>query len=141
MTTQTKRTRRVATSIQQTIGETLLLQIRDPRIQRAGLVTVSDVEVSKDLKYAKVYISVSDQDEAVRREVLEGFAAAKAFIRGRIGRSLPLKRVPELSFHLDKTLDNALRIEQILKEVSPDSKKAVPSRVNKDPDSEQGEGE
>ena len=141
MTTQTKRTRRVANSIQQTIGETLLHQIRDPRIQRAGLVTVSDVEVSKDLKYAKIFISVSDQDETVRRGVLEGFAAASSFIRGSIGRRLPLKRVPELSFHLDETLDNAMRIEQILKEVAPDSEPDVPSQVEDPPESEQGDGE
>lgn len=119
MTIQTKRTRRVANSIQKAIGETLLHQIRDPRIQRGGLVTISDVEVTKDLRHAKVYVSVSINDEIIKKGVLEGFNAAKAFIRSAIGKNLSLKRIPDLSFFIDETLNNAMKIEKILKEVSP----------------------
>ncbi len=121
MSTETKRTRRIAKSIKQKVGETLLHHIRDPRIQDCGLVTVTDVEVTKDLRYAKVFVSLSTQDEQEKKNALAGFAAATAFIRGEIGRSLSLRRVPQLSFFIDETLSHAMKIENLLDEISKEN--------------------
>lgn len=129
MSPETKRTRRIANSMKQAISETLLHRVRDPRIQQSGLTTVTNVQVSRDLRYAKVFISVSNEDETVKKDALEGFKAAAAFIRSEMGKVLALKRIPELSFFIDETLADAVKIEKILKEVSQETKseKSYPS--------------
>ncbi len=121
MPTETKRTRRIANSMKQAIGETLLHRVRDPRIRKSVLAAVTGVEVSRDLRHAKVFISVSTEDEITKKDALEGLRAAAAFIRSEMGKKLALKRIPELSFFIDETLADAVKIENILKEVLPES--------------------
>lgn len=79
---------------------------------------ITHVDVTADLFHARVFVSVGG-DDAYRARVLEGLAAAAPFIRGELGRRLHLRRVPELRFELDRSLDHALRIEQLLREVMP----------------------
>jgi ribosome-binding factor A len=114
---ETRKTRRVSTLIQQMLGEILLEDLRDPRIQRSGVVSVTAVEVTADLSLARVYLSASSEDERARREMIEGFRSAQRYLRGKLGRRLRLRRVPTLEFFLDETQRRAERIEQILSEV------------------------
>ncbi len=87
-------------------------EAKDPRV---GMAVITHVDVTADLYHARVYVSVSG-DEAERSQVLEGLAAAAPFIRGELGRRLRLRRIPELRFELDRSLDHALHIERLLRE-------------------------
>ena len=90
--------------------------VRDPRI---GALTVTGVEVTPDLWFARIHVRLYG-DEVEREEALAGLEAAGAFIRRALGSSLHIRRVPELRFVEDRTEDQASRIEEILKEVLPE---------------------
>jgi ribosome-binding factor A len=90
-------------------------RLRDPRVDG---VTVTDVRVTSDLSLARVYVrTLGDQE---RDACLEGLAAAGSYLRKMLGQELTIRRVPELRFAFDDTLDQALRIEEILDRVRPD---------------------
>jgi ribosome-binding factor A len=86
--------------------------VKDPRIR--GLVTVTDVAVSGDLKDAKVYLSVMDE-ERKQQNVLAAFQHAAGHIQRLLARSITLKSTPRLTFHLDDSLARGYRISQTLK--------------------------
>lgn len=89
--------------------------VRDPRV---GLATVTAVETSPELDHAKVYVTTLG-DEEQRTEVITGLRSAAPFIRGQLGKRLHMRRVPELHFQYDRVLDEASRIEQLLREALP----------------------
>ncbi len=110
---QFSRTLRVRQLLKEEISQLIQREVKDARIQR---VTVSDVEVSPDLKHATVYVqTVADDEQAA--DVLSGLRSAAGFIRSRLGRELRLRRIPELRFQIDKTHERAARIGQLLQEV------------------------
>ena len=98
------------------ISDILTRKVRDPRI---GHVLVTEVRVTSDLWVAKVFFRLLDADRD-RKEVTEGLAAAAPFLRKELGRILRIRRIPELRFQYDDTLDSATRIEEVLREVLPD---------------------
>lgn len=98
-------------------------EVRDPRI---GVVTVTAVEVSADLSVARVYVSVMGA-EASKDESLEGLRAAAPFIRTELGRRLRVRRVPELRFELDRSLEYAQKIERLLDEALPERRGGEPA--------------
>lgn len=106
------RTQRVAQLLKEEIAELLQREVKDARI---GLVTVTDVTVTRDLKYANVYVYVPDEDR--RAKALEGLTSAAGFMRSRLGRELRIRRMPELRFLMDRTQDHAARIHELLSEV------------------------
>jgi len=108
-----RRPEQVAETIRQVIAEALLGELRDPRI---GFVTVTDVQVSKDLSVATVRVSVMGE-EAGRAEALTGLESAAGFLRSRVSRMLSTRVVPELRFELDRGLEHAARIEKILSDL------------------------
>lgn len=100
----------VGETVRQVIADALSRDVRDPRV---GFVTVTGVEVSGDLSHANVRVSVmGDEDE--KQRALEGLASATGFLRTRLTRSLQTRTVPELHFQLDRGLEQAARINQIL---------------------------
>lgn len=104
---QTPTSRRVNEELREKIANVLLFQIADPRLE---LVTVTDVEVSKDREVANVYVSA----EANRYdEVMEGLEAAKGRIRSLVGKSLGWRVTPELRFFIDPSVDAAERIASL----------------------------
>ena len=105
-----KRLARLNEQLKREISESIRTQVRDPRV---GLVTVTAVEVAADLGSAKVYVRSTD-DGVHRRATLEGLEAAAPFIRTSLGRVLSLRRVPELRFRWDRSLEHASRIEEVL---------------------------
>jgi ribosome-binding factor A len=105
-----RRPEQVAETIRQLIAEALLGELRDPRI---GFVTVTDVQVTGDLSVATIRVSVMGDDTA-RAEALEGLESAAGFLRSRVSKVLSTRVVPELRFELDRGLQHAARIEQIL---------------------------
>lgn len=114
---------RVGELIQAELAELLLKDLKDPRLE---LTTVSHVEVSLDLRHARVYISrVGNTEE--QENALEGFQRAAGFIRGRLGKRLKLRYVPKLAFVIDTGIAYGVRISSMLNEL-------VPKEHDDDPD-------
>ena len=96
------------------IATFLANDVKDPRI--VGLVTVTAVEVSRDLRHAKVFVSVLGS-ESQRAATIEGLAAVAPHLRGRVGRALRLRVAPEIEFRNDESVAHAAKIEQLLAQV------------------------
>ena len=97
------------------ISHILSQKVRDPRVRR---VLVTEVRVTPDLWLARVFFRPTD--EAIEQEETEkGLEAASSFIRRELGKVLRIRRIPELRFVHDTTLDSANRIEEVLREVLP----------------------
>jgi ribosome-binding factor A len=106
------RQRRVADRMQQEVS-TLLQEMKDPRLE---LVTVTQVNVDRELEYANIFVSTVG-DEARRKEVLAVLEHAKGFVRREIGKRVQLRRAPELVFHWDPSPEKAEHIAQLLDEI------------------------
>lgn len=108
---------------QQRVAELLLeeitlitMEMTDPRL---ALVTVTDVEVTPDLKHAHVYVTYMDDDED-RESVLEGLRHATGFVRRELAQRALLRYVPELSFHWDPSVQRGQRIDELLRQIGLD---------------------
>jgi ribosome-binding factor A len=108
-----KRTARLNEQLKRELAELIRTEVRDPRV---GAVTITDVEIATDLGSAKVYVRMLG-DDRTRAETLAGLGAAAPFLRSLLGRALRIRRVPELRFQEDRSLEHARRIEQVLAEV------------------------
>ena len=106
--------------IKQEMGKMLLKELKDPRI---GFVTVTDVEMTGDLREAKIYVSVMGGEEQVKSS-LEGLNSALGFIRREIGQRIRLRFTPEISFALDTSLDYGDHIQKLLLQVEGENKNA-----------------
>jgi ribosome-binding factor A len=100
----------VAETLRQVITDALAREVRDPRV---GFVTVTGVLVTNELSHARVMVSVPGED-ADKERALEGLKSAAGFLRSRAARALTTRTVPELHFELDKGLEHAARINQLL---------------------------
>jgi ribosome-binding factor A len=105
-----RRPEQMAETLRQVITESLAREVRDPRV---GFVTVTAVLVSNDLSHARVMVSVPGE-ETDKSRALDGLQSAAGFLRSRAARTLTTRTVPELHFELDRGLDHALRINQLL---------------------------
>jgi ribosome-binding factor A len=138
-----RRSERLNEQLRREISDILRHDVRDPRV---GIPTVTRVEVTPDLWMARVFVRVGGAD-AERASALEGLEAASAFIRRDLSARIKVRRVPELRFELDKTLEHASRIEELLREVSPgpagaaDAADAVTGEDSDDAPDDGGEGE
>ena len=104
--------------IKQEMSKMLLKELKDPRI---GFVTVTDVEMTGDLREAKIYVSVMGGEEQVKSS-LEGLNSALGFVRREIGQRIRLRFTPEISFALDTSLDYGDHIQKLLLQVEGDFK-------------------
>lgn len=131
-----RRTDRINEQLRQEISILVRDEVRDPRV---GLATVTAVETSPELDHAKVYITALGED-AEKEEIVEGLRSAAPFIRGQLGRRLHMRRIPELHFVLDRVVDEATRIESLLREVLPAEARSDASMESED-ESPRDEGE
>ena len=111
----TRRTQRVAEAIREVVSMTILTELQDPRVRD---VTVIGVEVSGDLHYAKVLVSVMG-DETRQTLSLRGLQNSAGFIQAKIAERLDLRFTPKLSFVLDLGVKKSIAIAKILREVLP----------------------
>ena len=111
MAHENRRPDRVAEAIREEVARFLAEDAKDPRIR--GLVTVTAVEVTRDLRHAKVFVSVLGS-EAERSATFDGLASTAAHLRARLGRALRLRLAPEVVFHEDQSVARAARIESLL---------------------------
>jgi ribosome-binding factor A len=113
MRSSSRRPEQVAETLRQVIAEGLAREVRDPRV---GFVTVTGVLVTSDLSHARVMVSVPGE-QADKSRALEGLQSAARFLRSRAARALSTRIVPELHFELDKGLEHAARINELLQEI------------------------
>jgi len=109
----TRRQRQIAELLHQEISQLIQYRTQDPRL---GFVTVTGVDVSPDLSYAKVYVTVLG-DEAAAKSSLQGLESAASFFRHELGQSLSLRYVPSLVFKLDTSLERGLQIDSLLDQI------------------------
>ena len=105
-----KRAERVADQIRMEVADIIARKIKDPRI---GFVTVTDVDLSPDLRVARVYVTSLREGES-EDVALQGLSNAVGFIRGELGRRLELRYLPELIFCRDGSRQHGSRIDQLL---------------------------
>ena len=111
----TTRQERIKGLLKTEISDILRRKLKDPRL---GFVTITDAEISKDLRHAKVYISVYGDDKQ-REESLRILQGAAGYIRGEFGRRVCMKVIPEISFKLDTAIEHGARIFELLQQVKP----------------------
>ena len=102
------RAKRIAQQIQQSLSELIRRELRDPRL---CMVTLTEVRVSKDLSYAKVFFSVLGAQPQQAQEILE---AAAPILRGPLGRALGIRHSPELRFVHDELIESGARLSELI---------------------------
>lgn len=111
-----ERIKRLQEEIKKETSFIIQRKVKDPRL---GFVSITDVELSRDYSYCKIFISVLG-DENEREQTMEGLHKATGFIRSELAKKLRLKTVPKLSFHYDQSLEYGSKIDAILKKLDLD---------------------
>ena len=111
------RSDRVGALLQRELSDIIHRSLKDPRV---GFCTVGQVEVSSDLKYADVLVSVVG-DKKQKQATLAGLRSASGFLRREVGNRIDLRYTPELRFALDKSADHLMKIDRLLKQVQQDT--------------------
>lgn len=119
----TRRMARVNDAIRRELSELLMRETKDPRIE--GLLSVTAVNTSADLRYARVYVSVMGTEEEKRR-VQEGLAAAAGFLRRCLADRLTLRYIPEITFERDDSIERGSRLLELINEVAPETSAGEP---------------
>lgn len=108
---------RINAEVQREMSALISREIKDPRIH--PMTSVVRVEVSPDLKTAKIYVSVLGDDES-RKETLSGLRSAASFIRMQLAKNLNLRNTPELTFILDNSIEYGVHISKLIDDVTKD---------------------
>lgn len=111
MAKEFSRTQRVSQQLQKEIALILQREIKDPRI---GMVTVSGVEVSRDLAYAKVFVTFLTMGDQTPQGGLEALQEATGYIRSLLGKAIRLRVTPEITFYFDESLTEGMRISNLV---------------------------
>lgn len=115
MSREFSRADRVAQELQKEVAIILQREVKDPRI---GMVTVSDVEVSRDLAYAKIFVTfLFDSDSEAIKQGMKGLEKASPYIRSLLGKAMRLRIVPELRFVYDESLVEGMRMSNLVSSV------------------------
>jgi ribosome-binding factor A len=112
---QSRRTAKVAEAVREEVSTTILFGLKDPRVKN---VTVTRVEVSPDLRNAKVYVSVMG-DEKTQRLTLKGLESARGFLQAKLAERVQIRYTPILHFQLDQGVKRSIEASRLLREVLP----------------------
>ena len=93
----------------------LIRTIKDPRVSETGMVSITAVETTPDLRYAKVYVSALDKEQSTA--ILKGLRSASGYLRRELGHALQLRYTPELVFEQDDSIDKGAHILELLRKV------------------------
>lgn len=104
------RQQRVREAYRQELSQLIQRELKDPRI---GFLSITDVEVSGDLRQVKVYVSVMG-DQQVKEETMAALDRARSFLRSEMGKRVRLRYTPELFFYLDKSIERGVRLKGLL---------------------------
>ena len=114
MAKEYSRTQRVSDQIQRELAQLIQLEMKDPRV---GMVTVSAVDISRDLAFADVYVSFLGVDEQTKvDESLEVLKRAAGFLRSQLARAVKLRFTPQLRFHFDNSLRHGAYMSSLIDE-------------------------
>ena len=111
-----RRVSRVAELIKREVSQMLLHDIKDDRVG-AGIVSVTDVDVSGDLQHAKIFVSIYGTDEA-RAETMAGLKSATGYVRSELGHRVRLRRTPEVLFQEDRSIERGTRVLSLLNQLN-----------------------
>ncbi len=113
-----KRSSQVGQQMKRDLSEIIAGQLKDPRL---GFVTVTDVELDDDLRYAKVFISIyGDLDK--QKQTLKGLKSAKGYIRRELGQRLQLRNCPDFDFRIDESIAQGDKIDHLLNQLAQEKK-------------------
>ncbi|HOA54641.1 MAG: 30S ribosome-binding factor RbfA [Acetivibrionales bacterium] len=107
------RTDRISEEVKREVSFIIQNELKDPRI--AKMISVTAADVTRDLRYARVYVSVLG-DENEKRDAIEGLRSAAGFIRREIGRRIQLRYTPEIIFELDDSIEHGVYINKLINE-------------------------
>ncbi len=107
------RTKRIAEEIRKVVSTMLISGIKDPRI--TSMVSVTDVEVTNDLSYAYIYVSILGGDE---ESTLKGLRNAVAYIRREVSRNVKLRHTPQIIFKVDDSIKNGMYMSDLIRKVN-----------------------
>jgi ribosome-binding factor A len=111
-----RRVSKVAELIRREVSQMLLHEIKDERVG-AGMISVTEVDVSGDLQHATVFVSIYGSEEA-QAETMEGLKSASGYIRRELGKRVRLRRSPEIIFREDRSLERGMGMVSLLNELS-----------------------
>jgi ribosome-binding factor A len=124
-----RRTNRLAEEIREEVAKIIARELKDPRI---GFVTVTGVQLTPDLRHARINVGVLG-DQAARDKSLEGLRQAAGFVRRALGQRLRIRYTPEVAFQYDKGLDATERVARLLNDVAaPDAPAALDAPADDD---------
>lgn len=103
------RSERVAGQLRRELAQLVQAEVKDPAV---GFVSISDVEVTRDLAHAKVYVTVFNADEAERS--IRALQRAAGFLRARLGQCMRIRAVPELHFRHDASVETGMRMDALI---------------------------
>jgi ribosome-binding factor A len=130
-----QRMERVASEVRAVLGEVLARdEIKDPRVRGAGLITVTHVRVSGDLRYARALFTVHGLEGAALERVRAGLDHASGYFRQAIARRLRTKVSPAVTFEVDQVFERATRVESLLHELGGGATLAAPTTGAPDDD-------
>lgn len=121
------RPERVREFIKEQVGEIIQRELKDPRI---GFVSVTGVEVSADLRHAKVFVSVLGDAQA-KADTMAGLTSAQGYVRGELGRRLQMRFSPEVLFRLDESIERGTRVMSLIRQVTENPGDAQPPRPDR----------
>lgn len=134
-----KRTDRVADQLQKELAVLIQREVKDPRL---GMITVSGVEVSRDLGYADVYVTLLGEQEGERiKENLQVLKHAAGFLRSQIAKRIKLRHVPELRFHYDESVVRGQQLSSLIDEAVSSDRARHEESDDAQHDGTQDEGE
>ena len=114
------RSERIAEEIKRSVSKTINNDLKDPRLN--GLISVTRVNVTRDLRYAKIFISLFGE-ENTKDEIFDVLKNAKGYIRRELASNLRIRFVPEITFKLDESMEYSAHIQKLLNEVSRQEQK------------------
>ncbi len=120
------RSQRIAEEIQRSVSEIVRLRLKDPRLEK---ITVTEVKVSRDLSHARIFYSSFDLN-ADREVLTDALASSAGKIRQLLSREMRLRRVPELHFEYDLTLEQAQRVTSLIDEAVASDRAAADDSDN-----------
>jgi len=124
------RPEKVEQFIKEELSQILQREVRDPRI---GFVSVTDVEVSADLRHARVFVSVLGDADA-KAATMDGLRSAQGYIRRELGSRLQMRHTPEIAFRLDESIERGARVNRLLGEVAKESHADASGNDRRDPE-------
>ena len=124
----TQRPGRVQEAIRQEISKIVQIEMKDPRI---GFITITKVDLTKDLRYARIYFSILGEDKD-KKLALRGLNNAKGYIKGLLADRIKLRYMPDIAFAIDESLEHTKHIYDILDQIKKEKRNAEGDRGDKE---------